>query len=473
MRIPGVARSDAGAPADQPTGYLPNSDADRDSVSLGASWFGSSGYFGAAVSRYSTDYGIPTDEPISISMRQKRLDLAGELTQGGGIFHGLKGRFGVGDYTHSEIAGHVTVNTRFRNKAWEGRLELPHSFAPNVSGTFGAQASRSDFSAVGEEVVFPAALTTVQAVFAKEEWKIGAVALQIGGRLERQTIQLGEVDPGLPTIPGYGAHSGERRSDWAESASAGLVYYHAKDWSAGLSLAVSERLPTAQELFSNGPHGGTGAWEIGRENLSREKSIGLELSLKKRAGFVTGSVGTFVNRFRGYIFEQELPLETVPEEINEEGLTPYQFAAKNALFYGGEAEAVVHLVEQSTYSIHLQLTADYVRAEQTTDDEPLPRIPPLRFGSALRFDTRRFHLGIEMRAVARQTRVAPSETETPGHALLNADASYVLPVESSSIEVFVRGTNLGNREARVHTSFLKDFAPLPGRGVAAGVRMTF
>ena len=40
-------------------------------------------------------------------------------------------------------------------------------------------------------------------------------------------------------------------------------------------------------------------------------------------------------------------------------------------------------------------------------------------------------------------------------------------------KLFLDGTNLLDEEARAHTSFLKDVAPLPGRGFAFGVRTFF
>ncbi len=473
VRIPGVARIDDEAPSVQPLGTLPNSDISTESHSLGATWFGSLGHIGAALTRYDTDYGVPTDEPISISMQQRRFDLAAELSRPLGVIRGAKARFGIGDYTHAEIADGMTVNTTIRNKAWEGRLELPHTFSKGIDGTIGAQGSRSDFSAVGEEVVFPASVTTNAAVFALEEWKHGPVTCQAGARLEGQSIKVGDVDPSLPRVPGYDVDSGERKNRTGVNGSIGAVYYPARQWAVGLSLAYSERLPTAQELFSNGPHGGTGSWEIGTGNLGNEKSVGVDLSVRKRSGFVSGSVSAFINRFKGYIFAQKLPLSTIPEELNEEGLTPYQFTARDALFYGGEAEAVVHLLEREDFKVHVQITWDYVHAEQTTDDAPLPRVPPMRFGAALRYDGIRWHAGVELRTANRQDRIVSDETMTPGYTFLDVDMAYVIPIDRSSIEIFVRGTNLTNREARVHSSFLKDFSPLPGRGVLAGVRLTF
>lgn len=473
VRIPGVARIDPAAPAGQPVGTLPNSDIATNSGSLGATWFGDAGHLGAAVSTYTTDYGVPVGEPISISMHQRRLDLHGEITRPLGVLRGARAQFGLGDYTHREIADHTTVNTTFRNQAWEGRLELPHSLGETVTGTWGTQASRSDFSAIGEEVVTPPSVTSNAALFALEEWQRGRLSLQTGGRIEAQSITLGAVPDDLPAVPGYAATSGGQKKQTGASGSLGAVYYPAKDWSAGLSLAYSERLPTAQEFFSNGPHGGTGAWEVGCAGLDQEKSLGLDVSLRKRAGFVTGSVSAFVNRFRGFIFEQQLPADAIPGTVNPEGLTPYQFTAKDAEFHGAEAELVLHLIDRPTGVLHLQLTSDYVRARQTTDDEPLPRIPPLRFGAALRYDGARWHAGVEARRVESQDRVAPLETPTPGYTLLNADLACVLPAGRTSYELFARGTNLTDAEARVHTSFLKDFAPLPGRGVLLGVRATF
>ncbi len=473
VSLPGVARVDAAAPADQPAGILPNSDLTTSSLAVGATVFTPHGHGGIAVSTYSTLYGVPVGEPISINLHQRRLDCQGETSATFGPFRGVHARFGYGEYEHGEVADRRTVNTTFHNQAWEGRLELPHAFGATVSGTFGGQAARSDFSAVGEEVVTPPSRTTSQALFAVEAWRLGAWSLQAGGRLERQSITLGPVDPTLPALPGYAATPGESRQDTGVSSALGAVFYPARNWSAGLNLAYTERLPTAQERFSHGPHGGTGAYEVGTGRLGAERSVGLDLSLRRRAGFVTGSVSAFVNRFQDYIFEQELPPDAIPAANNPEALTPYQCAAKDARFYGGEAELTLHLLEQGARQLHLDLTADYVQAQQTTDDEPLPRIPPFRGGAALRYEGGRLQLGVGTRFVARQDRYTHAETATAGYTLLNADFAYTLPVGGISYEFFARGTNLTDREARVHSSFLKDFCPLPGRGVTAGVRMNF
>jgi iron complex outermembrane receptor protein len=41
------------------------------------------------------------------------------------------------------------------------------------------------------------------------------------------------------------------------------------------------------------------------------------------------------------------------------------------------------------------------------------------------------------------------------------------------LNFFLQGKNLLDEEMRVHTSFLKDFAPLAGRALVAGLRGNF
>lgn len=481
LRIPGFA--DPANPADK--GTLVNSAISTKSISVGGTRFGESGSFGVAVSEYDTVYGVPVGEPINIDLRQRRADLRAELTRPFGFFKAAKLRFGLADYTHSEVNTTTGLaNTTFKNKAYEGRLEMVQQDTGDLTGTVGLQTSRSNFAAAGVEVVTPPTLTINHALFVLESYKAGPeLTLQFGGRYEFQSIKLGEVDPLLPAYPGYTATTGEKRTDHGFSLSAGAVYYPAKDFSLGLSLAYTRRLPVAQEVFSNGPHGGTGAYEVGTAGLGQEASLGLDLTLRKRAGFVTGSVGGFVNKIQGFIFEQRDParyfdegtgaFRPYPVPPGDSFLPIFQFSAKDAVFYGGEAELSFHLVDTKPDRVHLDLTADYVHARQATDDEPLPRIPPLRAGAALRYGTGPWNAGLSVRHSFRQDRVAPGETETAGYTLLGADLSYRFTLSRVEWEIFARGTNLTDQDARVSTSFLKDIAPLPGRSVTVGVRTTF
>jgi iron complex outermembrane receptor protein len=69
--------------------------------------------------------------------------------------------------------------------------------------------------------------------------------------------------------------------------------------------------------------------------------------------------------------------------------------------------------------------------------------------------------------------VAPDETKTEGYNWFNANLAYNWSLGGTDLQVFLDGSNLGNEEARVATSYLKDFAPLPGRTFEAGIRIYF
>ena len=70
-----------------------------------------------------------------------------------------------------------------------------------------------------------------------------------------------------------------------------------------------------------------------------------------------------------------------------------------------------------------------------------------------------------------QSKLASNELPTAEFTLLNAEVSWTLP--RPDLLVFVRGTNLGDEEARRHTSPLKDLVPLPGRSLTLGLRLNF
>jgi iron complex outermembrane receptor protein len=73
-----------------------------------------------------------------------------------------------------------------------------------------------------------------------------------------------------------------------------------------------------------------------------------------------------------------------------------------------------------------------------------------------------------------QTRTAELETATPGYTLMNIDMSYrIIKTKTNGIRIFLQGKNLLNEEMRLHNSFLKDYAPLPGRALVAGFRGEF
>ena len=75
--------------------------------------------------------------------------------------------------------------------------------------------------------------------------------------------------------------------------------------------------------------------------------------------------------------------------------------------------------------------------------------------------------------VDKQDRIAENETPTGSYTMVNADVSYRFFFESYFLDLILRGTNLTDEEARMHTSFVKDDVPLPGRNLSLIARLGF
>ena len=114
-----------------------------------------------------------------------------------------------------------------------------------------------------------------------------------------------------------------------------------------------------------------------------------------------------------------------------------------------------------------RIVADYVRAK-LKDGGDVPQIPPMRIGGELTLERGALSSGVSVTWYDKQDKLGPEELPTDGSTMVNLDLSYKLP---HSVFVYLRGENLLDEDARRHSSPLKDVAPLPGRGVGAGVRM--
>jgi iron complex outermembrane receptor protein len=458
---------------EQPFGILPNSFVESDGAGAGISYIGDKGFLGFAYSGFNTLYGVPghhhheeeehaedevraaqeeEEEPVRIDLNQRRYDVRGGYNSAFGFFRALKLRLGVTNYEHAELEGEA-VGTLFTNDSFETRVEALHKPFGSFTGSFGLQIANRDFTAVGEEAFLPPTDTSSWALFLYEEMGSGDLRLQLGGRFEHQDVDAETTGINSRSFGGF-------------SASAGVVYLPNEDYSLSAAFARSQKLPNAEELFSNGPHIATNAFEIGDPNLDTETSYGFDVSLRRLTGPVTGEVSFFVNRFNDFIFEQ------FTDEI-EDGLQVFRYVQTDALFIGAEAHADIELIHAEPHHVSLELLGDFVRAEITDTDEALPRIPPFRIGGGINYQGRAFFGNIHLRYVDNQSRVSSFEEPTDSYTMLNANIGYRLFAGGMSHEFILRGTNLTDEEARNHVSFLKEVAPLPGRDISIIYKLMF
>lgn len=473
-------------------GTLPNSASKSKGGALGGSFTWDRGYAGLSYSLFDNVYGTVAEPNVTIDMNSKRWDFAGEVRDITALLKAVKFKFAHTDYKHVELDAGAPATT-FKNKGYEGRLELTHGNIGPLQGAIGVQLGKFDFEALGAEAFVPTTKTDSKALFIFEELALDKLKLTFGGRHERTDVssQGGGPTPFGATGPRF--DPAQSRDFSANSFALGGVY----TFTPGLALALngthSERAPTYYELYANGPHAATGAYEVGNSTFNKEKSNAIDAALRVRLGAgvgqMSGSIGVFASRFNNYIgvfnsgntrgADGELnPPETITpgqsDNTGEPVLPELAYRAVPARFRGMEAEGKFRLVDTAANQLDLLLKFDYVRAEDRSTGQPLPRIAPRRFGIGFDYRWHNFNARIDATRVSAQNRVAANELPTDGYTMLNAGVSYRAKLAATgSIDVFVRGVNLLNADARNHVSFLKDRAPLGKRSGQVGMRLQF
>jgi iron complex outermembrane recepter protein len=406
-------------------------------------------YVGASVQRFESLYGIPRgvdsgeleEEAIDIDMGQTRFEAKAGVRAPTAAIELIEFSAAVNRYSHVEIAD-GEIGTRFNNDASEARAQLVHAPLAGWRGALGVQLGQREFEAIGEEAFVPPAETKDSGLFWVGNRDFGPWRSEIGARIGRQSTDLddGSAD----------------RSDTLSALSATLSYGLSAATRVSVALDHAERAPSAEELFANGPHEATGAFEIGDPDLNEERARQIELALHHHADNLHATLSIYRNQIDNFIFQADTGEE-------EDDLPVREWAQTDATFQGFEAELRYTLPINALGRWQVRGFADRVDV-----DEDLPRISPWRLGAGLNLDAANWQVGANLTHSGRQNDIAEFESETAGYNWLSMNAAFQL---NESVALFVNAQNLLDDEGFVHTSLLKDRAPLPGFGLDVGVRI--
>ncbi len=446
---------------------MPNSNLRSEGVTNGLSYIWDKGFFGFAWTQFHTNYGSPAEPNVVIDMHQQRLDVRGAFYKPFSRIKEISYKLATSSYQHTEYDS-GQPSTLFKNNGYDARVEVKHEKVAGMQGVVGYQSDRSEFSTSGSEAFLPPTITQADALFLYEDISRGPLSFQFGGRYDHISVDSVASAAFGPAVA---------RTFDNLSSSVGVVFTPNDEYAVAFTINHAERAPTYQELFANGTHAATGAFEIGNPNLKQEKSLGFDLNVRKRIGWVTGSVGGYYNRFTNFI--GQFPTGVV-HVVNGESYNELLYQATNAEFIGSELEATFHLLHPITSAppehqnnLHLQLRADVVRARDTKTGLSLPRIPPFHLTSTLMMERGPFGARLEGIYAAPQSQLAMNELRTNSYFLVNLTLTYRIVQGPTTLDLYVKGMNLTNEDAREHTSVLKDRVPLPGRGIVAGLKITF
>lgn len=451
-----------------------NSAADSDGLAVGGTLLFDKGYLGLSTSSFNSVYGTVAEDEVTINLKSGRTALQGELRGLSGPFQSVKLQGSHTDYRHGEFEG-AELGTLFTNRGNDLRLEARQAKWGALEGVLGLQIDNNRFGADGEEAFAPFSRTRQRALFAHEELATGWGKLSFGARAE--SVRVASFgNPALDRFEVGGREFNPR------SFALGALVKLSPAWDFTANLASTERAPKDYELFANGPHIATAAYEVGNSALGKEKSTNLDLGVAWKSGPNRFALNAFANRFKNFIsLEATGNTRSEDGELNPTGpdadaFPEFAYQGVPARFRGLEASGSVRLL-QSAATVDLELSGDLVRATNANTGQPLPRIAPVRLGTALVVASGPWGGRLGVTRAAGQNRVPTGEQPTDGYTLLNAAVTYTTKAGPSHLLWFARLDNLTNQLAYSASSILTQTAPgkspLPGRGLKVGLQASF
>ncbi len=334
----------------------------------------------------------------------------------------------------------------------------------SLSGVFGVSGMRTEFEKFGNETLIPNSQTSGLAVFGFEQLHGGRWDLSVGARYDYRHLALEDTTiAGVPDAQSWNSVTGNL----------GILYKFAEPAALVLNVGRGFRAPSSFDLFANGVHEGTVAFERGNPNLRTEKSLNGDLAIRVQTTNLAFEVGTFVNWINDYIY-------TVPTGTTDpgSGFEIYDVTQGDARLQGFEVAGQLH----PTRWLHFQGTADYVRGTNTSNDDPLPSMPPFRATYEVRLEASRDglvrdpYLSLGGESNTRQTRLDPAEAaffagafggrgyQSEPYTLINAGTGFGLGGGPHAPHVDFAVRNLFDKAYANFLSRIKTNAENPGAG---------
>ena len=248
------------------------------------------------------------------------------------------------------------------------------------------------------------------------------------------------------------------------------------NWELSLGTMFTQRAPGIEDLFSDGPHLGTYAYEIGQPKLMLEKTVGIEASLRRK-------IGKTDMRFTGYQnYSPNYHISTKMGDGYEPGadwiewgsgssgwLYKYQMQGLRARIYGFESELEYALLKM----INLYASASFTRGENISGNRPLAYMPPDKIIFSTELDFQPFSLTLQLKKVLPQTRLGEFETKTEGYSVADLNGSFMIYRSQITHKIIFQIDNIFDEVYYNHLSRIKRIMPEKGQSFSMQYRLVF
>jgi iron complex outermembrane receptor protein len=453
-------------------GTLPNTGGRIGDIAGGVAYVNGDTNIGISVSHHTFNYGVPIrysldpDEEAerpTIDGRQTRADVRANFPIGG-FFKIFEFRGGLSKYHHDELTPEGEVDSSFATKGGEMRADVVQTARGGWGGTSGVQYLDTSVHLSGQEKYLPDSTNRQLGVFTLQTLERGPIRFEGGLRIESARLHA-DADPQIAANGGIIGTMPISVGFTPVSASIGANYEFTSGWRAGLSISHSERAPAIDELFANGPHGGSETFEVGDPTLKKEASNAIEFSVHRTTGPIHVQGSLYYSKFSNFIFQ-------APTGEMRDALPVFTYRQGKADYYGFELQSDARFGKALGIDWGGEIVTDAVRAT-IKGFGPAPLIPPLRVIGAITGSRGQVDGRLEIEHDFAHDRTAPIETGTPGFTLVNASLDWHPFAANPDLTLSLQGNNLFDVDARRSTSLLKDYAPLAGRDIRLSARVSF
>ena len=444
-----------------PVGELENSYSENLNYSVGTSFFRDWGFIGASFRNFELEYGVPGGfvgahpDGVDIELYRRQLNIKTPIYFDNEFLKELETNYSYVLYRHKEFEKSGAIGAEFKIQTHLGSINLNHnSFGFLNSGTAGISFEFRDYE-VGGFVFNPPAKSLNLSAYLFEVFDVNRFHFEFGGRYNFDDIKPLEEKPDANI--GY---IRERQFN-TFSLSVSSLYELTDIVYIGINLSKSSRVPTIEELYSEGPHLAAYSYEVGNPDLDSESGFGSEFFIYHKFEKLFFSINVFYNNLNNYI----IPRNT--GEINYATFLPiYATTGVGAEFYGIENQVDWKISQLFTLNNSFSYTRGIFKSGGS-----LPQIPPFKGLLEFIFNLENLSIGLGTEWAAEQNKVDQFEEPTAGYVIFNNYYQYLFQTGEAVHTISLSIDNILNKEYRNHLSRIKSILPEAGTNFRLSYRL--
>lgn len=447
-----------------PNNILKNSNSESLNYSFGLSKIFDLGHIGFSIREYFLEYGVPGGfigahpNGVDISMFKRTINAEFVSSMNNNYLKNFSLKLNRTFYRHIEYEQNSIIGAEFGIYSYEGSaLFETEKLAGFQNGSFGLSFETRDFNIGGYVFTSPTKMLNLSA-FIYQTAKHNDWNFEISARTSTSSYQPRRVSQSAKEEYLVG------REFFIFSASTSALYELTNRSSLGATISRSARIPTIEELYSEGPHLAAYSYEIGNPKLSAEKGYGLELFYYYKRQNVFFTLTGFYNNIESYLIPRN------SGKINFATLLPiYETTEVDAQMYGFETQSDFKIIK----NLELSLNTSFTKGMLTETEGPLPSIPPLKGILTIKHSEDTWSTGVMLEMVSGQNKVDYFEQPTAGYVILNSFIQLTYTTGKYFHNFSLNVDNIFNAEYRNHLSRVKQIMPEAERNFRITYRVYF